>query len=193
MEITYVTGNKVKYDIAHRILTNSNITLIQKKLDTPEIQSKDVCEISEYSAKWALGQLKRSIVVTDAGFFIRSMNGFPGPFVKYFNDWFTTDDLLKMLEDKDDRTVVIRDCLTYIYENGDHKSFEIEINGKFSDKVVSSSGTAMEQLFIPDSLDCTLSELNDVETLDFWCVNSNFNGFVDWMENNPTKIKYMVC
>ncbi|MBU5225066.1 hypothetical protein KQI36_00110 [Clostridium senegalense] len=85
MDIIYVTGNNLKFEIAKKVFEGSNINLIQKKLDTPEIQSFNVCDVATYSAKWASEKLNSSVIVTDAGFYVNSLRGFPGPYIKYIN------------------------------------------------------------------------------------------------------------
>jgi len=52
-QIIFATGNKYKFEVAQKVLENSDIELIQQKVETPEIQSTDVEKIAKYSAKFA--------------------------------------------------------------------------------------------------------------------------------------------
>lgn len=70
--LVYVTGNEIKFNVASKTFKNTGITLLQKKLETPEIQSKSVQEVAKYSASWASEKLGKPVIVTDAGFFNRS-------------------------------------------------------------------------------------------------------------------------
>ena len=45
-EITLVTGNLGKWKIAKDIFDKYNINLLHEKINTPEIQSNDVVEVS---------------------------------------------------------------------------------------------------------------------------------------------------
>ena len=184
MEIIYVTGNDLKFQIANNVFKQSKIKLIQQKLDTPEIQSDDVCEVAKYSALWALEKLNSSVMVTDAGFYINALNGFPGPFVKYINRWFSTDDILKLLEDKEDRSIYIKDCLVYCSKHGEMKIFEHQLKGVITKKVKSERGSIIDRLVIPESLDRTISELTPEETIEYWGSNSTIIEFKEWIEEN---------
>lgn len=103
-----MTGNKYKFEIAQKVLENSNVELIQQKIETPEIQSSDVEEIASYSAKFAAEKLGKPVALTDAGWYINALNGFPGLFIKYINQWLTSDEILKLMEGKSDRSVLLK-------------------------------------------------------------------------------------
>jgi len=81
--LVYVTGNDTKFEVALKTFSNTGIALLQKSLSTPEIQSKSVQEVAMYSARWASKELDKPVIVTDAGFYIEALNGFPGPFIKF--------------------------------------------------------------------------------------------------------------
>lgn len=83
--IFFITGNAYKFQIAQEALAGDGIELIQKELETPEIQSISIEEIASFSANWASNLLKESVIVSDAGYYIEAFNGFPGPFIKYIN------------------------------------------------------------------------------------------------------------
>src|SRR3989344_556765 len=112
-EIIFVTGNKYKFRVAQKSLMGSGFKLVQKKLETPEIQSDLVEEVSAFSAKWAANILKKPVVVSDGGCYIEALNGFPGPFIKYINKWLSAGDLLNLMKGKKNRRVFWRDCLAY--------------------------------------------------------------------------------
>ena len=122
-EIVMVTGNIGKYRIAKDIFEEYNIKLIQEKLETPEIQDYNVEEVSKYSALYAAKELNKDIIKSDVGYYIESLGGFPGPFVKYINGMLASEDILKMMEGKTDRKILLKECLTYAKPNGEIKQF----------------------------------------------------------------------
>lgn len=182
MDIIYVTGNNLKFEIAKKVFDGSKVNLIQKKLDTPEIQSVDVSDVSTYSAKWASKKLNSSVIVTDAGFYINSLRGFPGPYIKYINNWLSAEDILKMLEDKEDRSICIKECLVYCSKDGEIKIFEHEIKGEITNKIKCDKGSSIDRIVIPESLNCTIAELTEKEAIVFWSRNSNDKDFKEWIE-----------
>lgn len=184
MNVIYVTGNKAKFDIAKSVLENSGIELIQDNSDIPEIQSIQVSDVAKYSVMLEGERVKKPVVVTDAGFYINALNGFPGPFIKYINKWLCVEDIINLLKDKEDRSIYIKDCLAYNSGDGQIKVFEHEIRGIITKEVKSEKGSIIEQLVIPDSLGCTLAELTYEQSIEFWSKNSNFVQFREWIKNN---------
>jgi XTP/dITP diphosphohydrolase len=166
--LIYVTGNSVKFDVALKTFTNTGIVLLQKKLDTPEIQSKSVQEVAMYSARWASKQLNRPVIVTDAGFYIEALNGFPGPFIKFVNDWFSADDYINLMKDKTNRTIIIQDCLAYCHPDEEPLVFTGTYRGKLANQPSSIYGTSIEKVFIPDGFDVPISDIPAEKMISYW-------------------------
>jgi XTP/dITP diphosphohydrolase len=72
-------------------------------------------DIASASASWACRKLSRPVVVTDAGFYITALRGFPGPFIRYTNQWLTVEDYLRLMHGVEDRSIVIHECLAYAH------------------------------------------------------------------------------
>ena len=104
-QITMVTGNIGKWKIANDIFKKYNVDLKQAKIETPEIQAYDVEEVSKYSAIYAAKYLNTNVIKSDVGYYIEALNGFPGVFLKYINSMLTSEDVLKLMEGKDNRTI----------------------------------------------------------------------------------------
>jgi XTP/dITP diphosphohydrolase len=128
--LIYVTSNELKFKVARKSLQNSGISLERSSLPTPEIQSSRVEEIAEWSAIWACQHLNQPVVVTDVGYYIEALNGFPGPFIKYVNNWFTAEDYLNLLQGKSNRKAIIQDCLAYCSPNEKPVFLTRSIGGK---------------------------------------------------------------
>jgi XTP/dITP diphosphohydrolase len=169
--ITFITGNPYKFAVAKKVLGESGIEVVQERLETPEIQSTDPAEIASYSAKWASDKLGKPIALTDAGYFIEALNGFPGPFIKYINKWLTSDDLLWLMKGKKNRKVVVKACLAYCEPGKEPITFTSEITGTISDKAVKTDKnwvTPINEIFIPESFDKVESEIPKEEMVKFW-------------------------
>ena len=106
------TGNIGKYNIANNIFKEKGLNLMQEKIETPEIQSYNVEDVSAYSALYASKTLNKPVIKSDVGYFISALNGFPGPFVKYINGMLSSEEILKLMENKVDRTIILKECLT---------------------------------------------------------------------------------
>ena len=137
-QVTMVTGNLGKLRIAKEIFKAYNIELLHEKMDTFEIQSMDVCEVSKYSALYASKKLNKDVIKSDVGYYIEELNGFPGPFLRYINETLTSSDIIKMMEGKTNRKIILKECLTYASK---------EEEATLSDKPY-GSGTTFDKIVI---------------------------------------------
>ena len=116
--IYYITENKHKFETVRSFFEEQGTEISQKVLPIYEIQSNNGVEIAISKAKQAWDIIKEPLFVNDAFWIIPSLKGFPGPYMKYINDWFEPDDFLKLMNGKADRTIILRDTIVYIDENG---------------------------------------------------------------------------
>jgi XTP/dITP diphosphohydrolase len=166
--LVYVTGNELKFKVALQALQGSGISLERKSLNTPEIQSSRVEEIAEWSAIWASRQLHQPVVVMDAGYYIEALNGFPGPFIKYVNEWFSAGDYLNLMQGKENRRVILQDCLAYCRPDGKPTLFCQIHQGELAAKPGRRKGTSIDQVFIPAGFSKPISEIPADEMLAYW-------------------------
>src|SRR3989338_1189735 len=113
MEIIFITGNAKKLATATRILNKYNIKINNIKIETPEIQADDSEEVAKYSAKWAAEKLQKLVVVSDVGWQIPALNGFPGVYMKYAATILGNTGFLKLMEGKKDCTIIFKEALAY--------------------------------------------------------------------------------
>jgi XTP/dITP diphosphohydrolase len=125
MKIKYVTGNQIKVNYANKKLIKFGIEVVQTKLEIDEIQSEDKLGVAIDKAKKAYEILKSPLFITDTFWEIPALNGFPGPYMKYINKWFTSEDFLALMQNKKDRTILTNDSIVYIDENGIEKFTDI--------------------------------------------------------------------
>lgn len=118
MKITYVTGNKNKYENTKKFFKQYDIDVDQQPLSIPEVQGSDSIEIATKKAEEAWRQLKQPLFINDASWIIPALKGFPGPYMKYINQWFDPIDFIHLMEGKEDRTIILKDVIVYIDEIG---------------------------------------------------------------------------
>lgn len=109
----YITGNQGKYENAKQFLEKYRVNVLQQKLSLDEIQSNDSVAIAVRKAQDAYRQLGKPLFVNDASWIIPSLGGFPGPYMRYIVEWFTIEDILALMEHKQDRTIILRDTIVY--------------------------------------------------------------------------------
>jgi len=167
-ELYFVTGNSYKFAFAQKALEQTSYTPVQISLETPEIQSANIEEIASYSAQWAAKELQKPVFVTDAGYDIKALHGFPGPFIKYINQYFTADDFIRLMGGKTDRRVIVHDCIAYCEPDQDPVLFQSSAPGTMATVPGAAGTTAINEVFIPDGYHTTESEIPTEELLAFW-------------------------
>jgi XTP/dITP diphosphohydrolase len=130
--VTYITSNKEKIETAKRKLLTSGICVESKSLDLVEIQSNSIKEIAEHKAKQAFSILNKPLFVTDHGWSIPALQGFPGPYMKYMNEWLTSQDFLSLMSTHNDKSILKEEVLCYVDSNG-IKIYSMSIAGRFLD------------------------------------------------------------
>lgn len=108
-----VTSNKHKFDIGRRAFGKFGIELTQRVFDLDEIQGEDAERIIRDKARRAFEQVNEPLIVTDDSWSIPTLNGFPGPYMKSINHWFTPKDFVRLTKDLADKTIVLNQFIAY--------------------------------------------------------------------------------
>lgn len=169
--IVFITGNQNKFQTAQKSLEGAEITLVQEEIETPEIQSTEVEEVASYSAKWVAEKLKQPVVVTDAGYYIEALNGFPGPFGKFINKWLSSADLLNLMQGKSNRTILAKDCLAYCEPGEEPITFLGVATGTVAERPGAKGESAMDEVFVPEGFDKPQSEIPREKMVEYWSKN----------------------
>ena len=167
--ISLITNNEMKFRNSQRALKKFGIEVEQEKMEVPEIQSSDVKQIAEFSAKYAGNLINKTTIKIDVSFEIRALNGFPGPFVKYVNQWLSPEKILRLMENEKDRYAQFVDCVS-LYEPEILKSVNfISITpGCISKSISGNKGWGIDKIFIPDGKTKTLACYSDEEKEGIW-------------------------
>ena len=182
MKIYYITGNKRKVERARKICQKTSIEIEQIEIETPEIQGVNSREIAQYSAEFAGKKLGKPVIKLDVSFHINALNGFPGPFVKYINQWLEPKCILKMLKGVKDRSCFWTDSLAF-YNEGKLKVFTDKEEGIIADEARGENGWGMDKIFIPNGQIKTKGELSDEERIEI-CNKGHWEQFIKFIEKN---------
>jgi XTP/dITP diphosphohydrolase len=167
--ISIVTTNPVKHEIALSYAKAYDISIEMVDMETPEIQSLLVTEIAEYSAKYAAEKLQKPVLATDAGMYIKALNGFPGPFIKYSNHFFSSADYLKLMEGKVDRSLEWVEGIAYCEPGIKPVSVSNIVKGSLAIIADGNApGRAIQEIFIPEGKDKVGSLISQEEMTQFW-------------------------
>jgi len=166
--ITFITGNIKKLQSAQEVLKRFSIKVLQEELETPEIQDKDIKKIAEFSAKFAAEKLDKPVIKVDVGFEINALNGFPGPFSKYINEWLVPDKLLLLLNGEKNRKAKFIDVVAYCEPDKNSISFVAETKGTIAKRMYGNNGWGIDKIFIPKGYNTTLASLPDKDRSKIW-------------------------
>jgi len=168
-EISIVTTNELKFKVAKKMAELYDVEVVSKKIETPEIQSVSVKEVAEYSAKYAAEYLGKPAIVTDTGLNIKALNGFPGPFVKYINEWFTSQDYLNLMKGKTNREVEWHETVAYCEPGQDPISATSIGTGKLAEKAEGSMPRkVIQEIFVSDATGKIGATLTQEEHVQAW-------------------------
>src|SRR3989344_5125308 len=153
-DITVVTSNKDKLTEINKILgTNHKVSA----LDIAEIQSLDLEEVIIHKAKEAYAKIKKPVLVEDISLEIKSLNGLPGTFVKFFLQKLGTEGTVKLVgKSKTDTTVT---AAIAIYDGKNLIMFKGKVTGSLSPKNRGEYGFGFDKVFIPKGYKQTYAQM----------------------------------
>lgn len=129
MTLGYASKNKFKFQNALDFFEKQGVVLEQKFLQLDEIQSESGEEIALHKVRDAFTALGNPVFVNDASWHIPALGGFPGPYMKYIVEWLSENDILRLMQDKQDRTIILKDVIAYKDKDAE-KVFVNEIRGQ---------------------------------------------------------------
>jgi len=156
--IYFATGNKDKFDEARDVLKNYKIKVIMIRNKFEEIQSDDLREIARHALLKALESCRSPIIVEDAGLFVRTLKGFPGPYSSYVHRTLGIGGVIELMKGKSDREAEFRSAVAY----GDSsiiKTFEGIVKGRVILRPRGTSGFGFDPIFVPSGLKRTFAEM----------------------------------
>ena len=101
MEIHFITHNPSKFEEASKVANEYNLSVKWFDHEYDELQEDSLETIAHKSCLGIL-QVKPELKTThffleDAGLFIKSLNGFPGPYSKYVHNTIGIKGILKLM------------------------------------------------------------------------------------------------
>lgn len=153
-EILLVTGNKNKLEEWQRLVP-IEIKLESVDVDLVEIQSDDPEEIVNDKVQRAYEIVGKPVIVEDISAGLESLNGLPGPFVKFFMKRIGSD-ALWVLANKQEQAATVS-CITAYYDG----ETLITARGDVKGTVVAPRGESygFSSTFVPDGQSQTYAEM----------------------------------
>jgi XTP/dITP diphosphohydrolase len=154
-----VTGNEHKWLEAQRIVGRS---LERVALDLPEIQAPSVADVAREKARVAYAELKRGLIVEDAGLELACLGGFPGPFIKYWEKLGGLVSICRALDGFWSRSATAVCVLGVASESG-VRVVEGRVAGTIAPEPRGKGGFGWDAIFIPEGDTRTFGEMSPEE------------------------------
>jgi len=154
MSLEFITGNANKFTEVKAIVPNVS----QIDIDLPEIQGIDAQEIITFKLQSAFDHRESEFIVEDTSLYLDSMNGLPGPLIKWFMKTIGMIGLVKIANKFGDTKASAKTMVGYAKSKDDIFFFEGEVKGK----IVSprgDNGFGWDPIFQPEGSDKTLAEM----------------------------------
>ncbi len=146
MTWTFVTGNANKVREARGIVADLESIAIA----LPEIQAATVREVALEKARAAFAQLARPVIVEDAGVELAALGGFPGPFIKYWEEQGGLVSICRALDGFADRRAVAV-CVLGLCDAAGPRTVEGRVAGTIAAEPRGAHGFGWDTIFIPDA------------------------------------------
>ncbi len=156
--ITFITGNQNKADYLAKYL---GFSVKHQKLDLDEIQSLDLNEIVTHKAKQAFEKIHSPVLVEDTSLEFVALGRLPGPFIRFFVDEISFDDICNLLNDKD-RGAITRSVIGY-YDGKNLRLFEGSMKGEIATEPRGNGGFGWDKIFIPEGYSITRAQMNEAD------------------------------
>ncbi|HSW37675.1 MAG TPA: non-canonical purine NTP pyrophosphatase [Candidatus Saccharimonadales bacterium] len=160
-KITIVTGNPGKVREL-QAMAMGKLSFVTRDLEIAEIQSLDLEEIVRDKAKKAYAQIKGPVIVDDVSAGLDSLQGLPGPFIKFFNSQIGGDSLWQLSKSKNE--IVTVSCIAAYYDGakllmgkGTIQGIVVEPRGK--------NGFGFDAVIVPDGQLLTMAEMTEEQKM----------------------------
>ena len=146
-DVLFASSNKNKFDEVKKILANYGINVGFFKSSLKEIQSESLKQIATLKVDDAYRQCLKPVIVEDAGLFIESLNGFPGPFSSYVFKTIGNSGILRLV--RKNRNAQFQSVVAYCDNKFGVVLFDSKVHGKIS-KQTRGNGWGYDPIFIPN-------------------------------------------
>ena len=162
METIYlITSNPGKVESINNTLAEMKLGLKIEMMngDYPEHKEEGTTRgVALAGAKWCAEKYKKPVMVTDAGLFIKELNGFPGINTKFALERIGNQGILKLMEGKSDRQADWILSIGYCRPVGESIEFTALRKGRITESARGGKGFGFDPIFVLDGYSETFGE-----------------------------------
>jgi XTP/dITP diphosphohydrolase len=177
--LVLVTQNKHKLKELRPLFKKYHVEFDTTSIKKHEIRSESVEEIARAAAKVAYDNLRQPVVVDDTGFFVDSLNGFPGSYAAIVIKSIGYEGILRLMNDKVERTSSFKTAVGFC--DGDRlEVFSGTMLGTVAREPSGEGGFGYDPIFVPDGFTKTYAELTLQEKVSISHRTKAFEEFLQW-------------
>lgn len=162
--VFFATNNIHKFFEAREVLGKSGIAVGMIRVKGLEVQSNSLEEIAQSSVVDAFGRCKLPMIVEDAGLFIDTLNGFPGPYSAYVHKTIGNKGLLRLMEGFEERNARFESAVAFLSASfKSPKCFLGQVTGRIVNQErlnPDRSPFGFDPVFQPQGSDRTFAEMS---------------------------------
>lgn len=155
-QATFITSNQHKADYLAKYLGRP---LKHANVELEEIQSLELKQIVEHKVKQAFSALHTQVLVEDVALEFTALGKLPGPFIKFFLQEMSEEDICRLLDGKD-RSAIAK-CVFGYYDGTEVTYFEGNLKGSIAEKPRGIGGYGWDKIFIPEGYEITRAEMSE--------------------------------
>jgi inosine triphosphate pyrophosphatase len=188
--ITFVTGNHKKLEEVVRILDSgpdAPFRLTNKSVDLPELQGEPVA-IAREKCLAAAEAVGGGVIIEDTSLCFNSLNGLPGPYIKWFLDKCGHDGLNNLLAAYEDKSAYAQTVVAFCKGPG-HEP--VVFDGRTTGTIVPPRGPlefGWDPVFEPEGTGRTYAEMSKSEKDAISHRGRAFNQLRDYFRKFPADI-----
>jgi len=158
--VVFATSNRGKLEEARAILAPFGISVEGYDGKGVEIQADTTSEVASYASRGAAKAAGRGVLVEDAGLYVESLNGFPGPYSAYAFKTIGVAGIIALLRPSPrGRAAKFVSSLAYCEPLGEPVLFEGSALGAIAMKPRGTKGFGFDPIFVPHGGHKTFGEL----------------------------------
>jgi len=180
--LDFFTSNKSKVDEARLFLSPLGYSVVWRRADLVESQARTLGEVVK--VKLASAPLDAGLaMVEDSGFFVHTLNGFPGVYSSYVFKTIGCDGILRLLGNL--RRDAHFEAVVGIRRRHETKLFKGMVKGRIPAQPRGSEGFGFDPIFIPEGSTLTMAELPRAEKVKISHRTRALESLAEWLRNRP--------
>jgi XTP/dITP diphosphohydrolase len=160
--VWFLTQNPNKFREASAILAPFNVRLERLNGAKAELQDPKPENIARFALVSALENQRKPILVEDSGLFIKSLDGFPGPYSSFVFDTIGLEGILAVMRRERTRKAYFQSTVAFGSPSMKPRLFTGTVTGRISKKIIGKTGFGYDPIFIPDGSTKTFGETSQL-------------------------------